>query len=202
MSLSFPFSNMTFTKVQGNSVRFWVDSRKRAWIPSLKTTPRALPQRWGCAKVKGCQIPERMSVLGCRSISGLDRPGQDARLKMWWCLSVKCRQLCPSCSWFPLEELRLWQQLSRDDYCEGKSEERLTTLSKLHAILFYEHVFFLSVIAHSAPTPPTAPLRWAVVTGGSAAAPLSATRSQGFSQPELEGSCWSRWSPKGWNATS
>lgn len=188
MSLSFPFSNMTFTKARGNSVRFGVDSRKRARIPSLTTTLRAVPQRRRRAEVKGCQMAARRSALGCRSVSGLERPGQDAAVEMWWCWSVKCRQLRPSCSWVPLEELRLWQQPSRDDYCEGKSEERLTTLSKLHAILFLQiHLllFFSDCSDFSecpSPTPPHCRTGIKMELSSPAGAllpPLSVTRGRG-----------------------
>lgn len=48
---------------------------------------------WRSAKVKGCQIPDRMIVLGRRWVSRLECPGQDIALKMRWCWSVKCRQL-------------------------------------------------------------------------------------------------------------
>lgn len=48
---------------------------------------------WRSAKVKGCQIPDRMIMLGRRWVSRLECPGQDIALKMRWCWSVKCRQL-------------------------------------------------------------------------------------------------------------
>lgn len=83
----------------------------------------------------------RRVTRGGGGVSGLGRrrgPGRDVAVSAGRRRSVKCRQLCPSCSRLPLEELRLWRRLSPDDDDDDDDGEGKADRSS-QAVLFFSY---------------------------------------------------------------